>query len=265
MKQRFLFSGGLGNQLLEYALYDRAKKNGKKLIIDNTLYNLVEMHNGYELDRVFGINDKTINHKGLYLHIIRFMLHFKHNPFVKWVDGNVSFDEVLHSKALWLAKCPSINQNIEKIEEFVDSLTFQNIDEANLSLSERMQNCNSVSIHVRRGDYYSYGMPIIGEDYYNKAIDYIKQNVDNPVFFVFSDDKGEAEKVVEKSCSNYAFIDINHGNDSYKDMYLMSKCKHNIIANSTFSLWGAFFNKNTQKIVIKPKNWGKLPLGYIEV
>lgn len=116
------------------------------------------------------------------------------------------------------------------------------LDVANQKLSNMIQSCNSVSLHIRRGDYLleknTMYRGICTEGYYENAIKYVQANVDNPFFFVFSNDIEWCRKNVR--VDNVVFVDINHGVDSYKDMQLMSICKHNIIANSTFSLWGDF-------------------------
>ena len=121
-----------------------------------------------------------------------------------------------------------------------------------------INNKNSVAIHIRRGDYLNdpkvrciHG--ILGSDYYKKSINYIKKKVKNPFFFIFSDDI----ELVKKNFSffnnkKYIFIDTK---SSINDLYLMSNCKHFIIANSTFSWWGAWLSKNKRKIVCAPKRW----------
>jgi hypothetical protein len=116
----------------------------------------------------------------------------------------------------------------------------------------------SVSIHIRRGDYLSSKFVdgfsnICTIDYYNRSIDKIKSNLDLPVFFVFSDDQEWVKQNI--IIKNAFYLNHNIGKNSWQDMYLMSKCKHNIIANSSFSWWGAWLNSNNQKIVIAPKKW----------
>ena len=80
--------------------------------------------------------------------------------------------------------------------------------------------------------------------------------MDSPYFYIFSDDATEADNIARQCSIAYTLINHNTGIDSYKDMYLMSNCKHNIIANSSFSWWGAWLNANPQKIVVSPL-WGK--------
>jgi len=117
----------------------------------------------------------------------------------------------------------------------------------------------SVSIHIRRGDYLSFPNRLIysycGPDYYRSAIAYISGKVPDAIFFVFSDD-------IEWVKRNYTFLPkatkyVIHNEDPSDciDISLMRKCRHNIIANSTFSWWGAFLGEQKNKIVIAPRNW----------
>ena len=120
---------------------------------------------------------------------------------------------------------------------------------------KKIKNTESVSIHIRRGDYLNpenqaiYG-GICTEEYYEKAISYMEEKLWNPHFFIFSDDAEYAKKTYTKD--NYTVVDINHGRDSFFDMHLMGCCKHNICANSTFSFWGARLNENPTKLMIRP-------------
>ncbi len=125
--------------------------------------------------------------------------------------------------------------------------------------SKVKKNAHSVSVHIRRGDYLESPdiyCGICSIDYYKRAIKYINNRIDNPTYYFFSDDMkwvennfSDVQKAVfvsKQSFSNY--------HDWY-DMYLMSCCDHNIIANSSFSWWGAWLNSNPNKIVIAPQNW----------
>lgn len=95
-------------------------------------------------------------------------------------------------------------------------------------------------------------MGICTIDYYKEAVGYVKKAVSNAMFYVFTDDYDWVSNNL--NFFSYKIIDWNNGS-SYLDMYLMSRCKHNIIANSTFSWWGAFLNQNPDKIVVCPKKW----------
>jgi hypothetical protein len=132
------------------------------------------------------------------------------------------------------------------------------LDKESAKVIEKIRKTQSVSIHIRRGDYvqkksiFSHSLALTPLEYYKKAIKYIEFHLSNPTFFVFSDDIPRVKKNLDIQQAN--FIDWNIGEDSYKDMQLMSQCKHNIIANSSFSRRGAWLNQNPNKIVIAPKS-----------
>jgi hypothetical protein len=114
-------------------------------------------------------------------------------------------------------------------------------------------------MHIRRGDYQNnpttkefHGLCSI--EYYQRAIKLMNENVDNPHFFVFSDDMNWVRKEYEIN-GQHTFVDINDESNGTIDMQLMSLCKHNIIANSSFSWWAAWLNNYNKKIVIAPEKW----------
>ncbi|MBW4890082.1 alpha-1,2-fucosyltransferase [Mucilaginibacter sp. HMF5004] len=131
---------------------------------------------------------------------------------------------------------------------------------ANSAWLEKIKACNAVSIHIRRGDYVSVAHTnqlhgTCNLDYYQQAINAISGKVENPVFFCFSDDI-EWTKANLKTGAETHYVDCNTTPDSgYQDMRLMSNCKHHIIANSSFSWWGAWLNPDADKVVIAPKKW----------
>ena len=112
-----------------------------------------------------------------------------------------------------------------------------------------------VSMHIRRGDYLNeenkamFGN-ICTDAYYDKAVEMIKAEEKDVHFYLFSDDVPYVKQKYRGE--EYTIVDINHGRDSFYDMWLMSNCKHNICANSTFSFWGARLNGNEGKIMIRP-------------
>jgi hypothetical protein len=121
---------------------------------------------------------------------------------------------------------------------------------------QKINSHNSVSVHVRRGDYL---MPEISNyhgncdiGYYKEAMRFMSKEILNPVFFVFSND---LEWCKLNLPSNFNLVFVNHNDENFWDMLLMSYCKHNIIANSSFSWWGAWLNKNSNKIVVAPEYW----------
>jgi hypothetical protein len=113
----------------------------------------------------------------------------------------------------------------------------------------------TVSLHFRRGDYLTSGfIEPAGLDYYYKAIDIIKQRLKNPFFYIFTDEPEWVEKEFKLDVP-HKLVSGNTGNNCYIDILLMSRCKHNIMANSSFSWWGAWLNSNPNKTVIAPEKW----------
>ena len=116
-----------------------------------------------------------------------------------------------------------------------------------------------MSLHVRRTDYVQNALTnkihgVCDQDYYASCVRYIGDQVSNPHFFIFSDEPQWAK-------DNLMFdfpmtvVDCNDASRNYEDLRLMSTCKHNIIANSSFSWWGAWLNSNPNKIICAPKQW----------
>lgn len=118
-----------------------------------------------------------------------------------------------------------------------------------------LDNENTVSVHIRRGDYKKYHT-ILNREYYDKALELIDQEVENAFYLVFSDDLDWVQKHMNFSRSVY-FVNSDKKLEDYEELIIMSKCKNNIIANSTFSWWGAWLNDNKQKIVIGPRQWAQ--------
>lgn len=148
-----------------------------------------------------------------------------------------------------------------RVDEIRRHFRFPEItDEENREIAERITSCNSVSIHVRRGDYlssvYENMFVALGRDYYEGAVNYIRGRADDPEFFIFSDDPDFVRNEFSW-LENKHIVTGNPGDDSYRDMQLMSLCKHNIIANSTFSQWGALLNENEGHITVYPSAYLK--------
>lgn len=130
---------------------------------------------------------------------------------------------------------------------------------ANQAMADRIGATNAVSLHIRRGDYASNPnnagvYRLCSPAYYQAAIAHIAQHVPDPHFFIFSDDMAWARAHLNMDFP-HVFVDHNAGSDSFNDMRLMSLCKHHIIANSSFSWWGAWLNPRPQKIVVAPQQW----------
>ncbi|WP_413578499.1 alpha-1,2-fucosyltransferase [Bdellovibrio sp. HCB290] len=136
-------------------------------------------------------------------------------------------------------------------------------NKSNLDVISKMQSCNSVAVHFRRGDYIKSSVAAATHgasslDYYASATSLIKSKVGECHFFIFSDDIEWVKENFEFP-GNATFVNHNVGENSYWDLILISKCRHCIIANSTFSWWGAWLNENVGKIVIAPEKWFSNP------
>jgi hypothetical protein len=132
-------------------------------------------------------------------------------------------------------------------------------DPLNKTIAEQIAQVESVSIHVRRGDYVSnphtnrvHG--VCDQTYFQKAIEKIGTIIDTPHFYVFSDDFRWAKTNITAN-EPIHFVTHNDASKNYEDLRLMSTCKHHIIANSSFSWWGAWLDPNKNKCIIAPKNW----------
>jgi hypothetical protein len=118
---------------------------------------------------------------------------------------------------------------------------------------------NAVFMGVRRGDYVAnlktkrhFGT--FDEDYYKRGIQYIKERVNNPVFYLFSDDIKWVKDNMEFGVEVF-YREIEQQTSDIEELFLMGSCKHAIIVNSTFNWWGAWLIENNNKIVVAPKNW----------
>lgn len=262
------FNGGLGNQMFQYAFgYVLEKTTGAKTLFDMSFFEK-KYARPYELD-IFNLKAKFVEDFLLKLKL-KLIWKFRKNLKNKSFLGLTFFPEP-HFEYYKYALKIKPNTYIEgffqsekyfkKYEnEIRTAFTFKNKPESfNQFLINEMNKSNSVSIHIRRGDYiqkkrYQEVYATCSMDYYKRAVEYIAQKHENLKLFVFSDD-------IQWVRSNWdlpyetIFVDNNSGDKSFEDMRLMSNCKHNIIANSTFSWWGAWLNNNKEKIVIAPKKW----------
>jgi hypothetical protein len=120
-------------------------------------------------------------------------------------------------------------------------------------IDQILKNRNTVSIHIRRGDFLRVGRDMSTDDYYNEAIRYMKDKIRAPFLFIFSDDITWVQNNMKFDLDH--MIISGQGFTDSEEIALMSMCKNNIIANSTFSYWGAWLNFNKDKIVISPRGW----------
>jgi len=140
------------------------------------------------------------------------------------------------------------------LEEFTPA---EELSNDSIDLLNEIEHTLSVSLHIRRGDYVNApNFEPCGLDYYLRSIDYISKQLEQPRYFIFSDDI-EWAKSNFKTLKNVQFVAADANRSLCQELWLMSKCKHHIISNSTYSWWGAWLNVSPQKIVVAPKRWYK--------
>jgi hypothetical protein len=267
--------GGLGNQMFQYAMARvLAKKLCVPLHISTDLFHGYKFHNGYELQRVFGIDVPIAKRDEL-----KSIIGWQQSPVFRKYFGRPSLSVFLNQN--WCNEphfnfWPKINsiQNrtylhgywqseryfdaeVELIRtDFKFSMPWSAEDKAVYS---RMKVRPSVSLHVRRKDYL---LPqnrkvfaICDVDYYRAAISLISERIKDVRFYVFTDSPDWVEHGLLLDYCNYEIIRHNSDLLNPNDMRLMSLADHHIIANSSFSWWGAWLNPSVKKIVVAPKVW----------
>ena len=256
--------GGLGNQLFQYATGRAVASHHKlPLKLDLTWFETNKLHNGYRLDQLaiqaeIATENEIIKLKGennILFSALRKVGLFKKKSYFKEkrssnFDGGVFKNKFLYLNGYWQNELYFSNIRESLLGELSPINSMSDLGYAYL---ESIEQSNSVSLHVRRGDYLNLkNIGVLGVDYYTKAVDYIRQNVENPTFYIFSDD-------LEWCKDSLGFLDdciyVDRTQTEIEDLKLMSFCRHNIIANSSFSWWGAWLNQNPNKIVIAPKGW----------
>lgn len=267
-------SAGLGNQIFQYAFYRTLKKNSPDTKMDILEFNYRKHHNGYELEKVFNIvpdyaTQQEINKiadisKDFFSEIRRKIFKAKLKVSGEIIQeseiGNQYHPELQSKENTYFSGFWQSEKYFKSIEtQLREELTFKKLlDDENQKIANLISTTNSVSIHIRRGDYVksrrvdTFGS-VCTPTYYANAIRLIQSKINNPHFFVFSDDLEWVKENMQIPEAYY--VDINTGDNSYKDMQLMSLCRHNIIANSSFSWWGAWLNKNPDKIILAPSIW----------
>lgn len=260
-------TGGLGNQMFQYACGRRLSlKLGAEL---KTFFvpTSKRSRRKYELDCFNVVSTPALEEdvrsyypKNRYL---RFFVRniFKPKNFIKQKGFHFESSILEQRDGVYLCGYWQSEKYFEDVEEQIrkDFIFKESPDSKNKELLNEIKKTNSFSVHVRRQDYVralsaSKMHGFVGEDYYQKAVVYIKSTTKNPTFFVFSDDIEWCKNNLRLNGPTH-FVDFNKGDKSYKDLRLMSECKNDIIANSSFSWWGAWLNRSDKKMVIAPKIW----------
>lgn len=269
--------GGLGNQMFEYSFYYKMKHLYPEVEIKLDIMNTFGFaHNGYEIEEIFGLHAKQCTLEelkkvsdiypmnGQFYKLNKFIEKIRHKlwgikPSCKIQTDATAYEESFFDldieRSYYLFGVFANYRFFSDLGDEIQSMyTFPPIiDEKNKLWKSKIISTESVSIHVRRGDYLEWGIDLVPDVFYRNAMKFIQEKKRNAElhFFVFTDD---AEYVRENyyDIKNLYVVEGNTGKESYRDMQLMSLCKHNIIANSTFSFWGAYLNRNMSKIVIAP-------------
>jgi hypothetical protein len=264
--------GGLGNQLFQYAMARRiAYKNNLTLKLDISDFSTYKLHE-FRLNQ-FNIAAETAtqeeirkfikNRNKIYLKLVRTynsLLPFTLRSYLKerffYYDSETTkLSDNIYLEGHW----PSEKYFLD-IEHIIrQEFTLKSeMDAYHQALKKQIENADSVSIHIRRGDYVSNHTAnqihgICPLEYYHNAIDVLTKKIENPHFFIFSDDPKWAYDNLKIPYTTTMIQ--REGRRDYEDLILMSSCKHHIIANSTFSWWGAWLNPRQDKIVISPARW----------
>lgn len=271
--------GGLGNQMFQYAFAKHlALKHGVELKLD-----VSELGNK-SIDEKYSARDLELSHLNIIptlasvseinafakskvlkaLDLFYLNMPFKMNnlyikePTFAFYKPALNVPSNCYLDGYWQSE----NYFVESRNHLLNDFSFDSeLSTETKQLAEQIKSSEAVSIHVRRGDYLSIPQnqsiyEVCDSQYYLSAMDRISSINKNAVFYVFSDDPNWFKEQV-KTTNQINYVTHNVGSNSYQDLYLMSLCKHNIIANSSFSWWGAWLNKNSNKVVIAPKRWFK--------
>jgi hypothetical protein len=268
---------GLGNQMSQYAFY-----LNKKRISRSTRFMFSkksqQIHNGYELENVFGIKYyDALTNKILYF--IFNIIEYKKftiisKPIIRLFklvgigvvneneDYNFKAENLNSSKGLkfYVGGWHSEKYFVDIKDTILNTFQFKlkNLGEKNEEVLKRIKNCTSVSVHVRRGDFldsnnYSKFGAVCTLNYFLSAIEKMRTMTEKPHFFFFTNDNAWVTN--NFNSPDFTVININTSENSWKDMFLISNCLHHINSNGSFSWWSSWLNKNENKIVIVPKNF----------
>lgn len=279
-------SGGLGNQMLQYAFAVLLQKNnpGEPVYIDPQHYKYVLgghthsdgnnfFHNGFEIYDVFPNASVPSAPVKEIMRVTYYIPSYKLDRWLRrWLpkrstefnqQGTKVFDydpEAIKPRGncCYRGIFGSVHFYKEIRDELLSHFQFPEPNAQNLQIRDEMHASDSVAIHVRRGDFLK--LPrfanICTLQYYNNGIQKILQHASSPVFYIFSNDQDWCRENITPLLQGHkaVFVSNNQGKQSSWDMYLMSQCKYQIIANSTFSWWSAFLNTRA-KMIMMPEKW----------
>lgn len=246
--------GGLGNQMFQYAMGKMlSERRGEELYLDKFSY-FRDRKRRCEVD-CFHIKTKRISlfYSAYYNFLFYFRSNRKQDVKICYEAEAFKYQDLLDEDMRYFV---GFWQNEAYFKEIRDALrrefTFREKFSPDIEkTAQRISAENSVAVHVRRGDYLDCAdYAVVGTEYYKKAMHYVRERVSDTVFFVFSDDMEWCEKQFE----DWDNVFCISGNTGKEDFYLMSKCRHFIIANSTFSWWAAWLS-GENSVKTAPSQW----------
>ena len=257
-----VFGGGLGNQIFGYAFYcylrDKFPKEKIYGIYDKKR---LSEHYGLEIDKWFKVK---LPPQKWYANVVVGGLYILKKVFGYTAKIDLSRRECENIDATAYFAFKLNNKYIPNYRFLEWNINENMLSSDNKLMLAKIRESNAIFIHIRRGDFFSERYKKLFEgccsiEYYKKAIQDIQKRVNAPKFFCFSDDIDWAKQNLE--LPNAEYIDWNQGMDSPLDMFLMSQCKYAIMANSTFSYWGALLGEK-KKLIYYPRKWDNHPYGY---
>lgn len=261
------FQGGLGNQMFQYALYRKFQSLGYDTYADLYHYRQTKYETRPLQLFIFGIDLREADRAD----VIRMSGNEERWFDIVWLkhigkktyyrEKDISYKEEIFKRTngyfygFWQSE--KYFDDIEAVlrKDFVFSDTVKS-DPLNRQIQLKIrEDQRAVSVHIRRGDYLENSMygGICTEEYYANAIDHIKQRIEGARFYLFSNDMAYVKRRFQGE--EFVYVQNNSEDKGYMDMYLMSLCKHHIIANSSFSWWGAWLNSSPSKIIVAPSIW----------
>lgn len=270
--------GGLGNQLQQYALYRKLEHIGKDVRLDTSWFYNESLQANMFQERELELNYlNPLPYKTASEDEVRSVLGRMWEEPEKWtvkikrkllpdsdpafVESDMYHEGIFDMDNKYLVGYWACEKYYADIMDLLRAdISFpessdRELQSRNEEVIRQMEETQSVSVHIRRGDYLDdvnralFG-GICTDEYYREAINYMKIKFPKARFYLFSDDIPYAKEHYQGE--EYQVIDWNQGQNSFYDIMLMSRCKHNICANSTFSFWGARLNPRTDKIMIRP-------------
>lgn len=262
-------TGGMGNQMFVYAFYTALQQEGKEVCIEDFTHYKEIGRNDNRLEEIFPLVYKKatrteynrLTDSSLLPWIrVRRKLFGRKDKSYKEKEAIIFEKEAFEQEDCYFVGFWQSQRYFENVKEKLrKDFTFhwETFSDKAKSYRKQMEQTNSVSVHIRRGDYLNENFfPIYGgictDAYYESAMAYMKKKYPDCIFYLFTDD---AEWGRKQAGDNIVFADCTEKDDAYVDMALMACCKHNIVANSSFSWWGAWLNANPHKTVIMPARW----------